>query len=37
MEIVVICAYSDLQELNVNVQMGWSCLLTKRIAYVSAF
>ena len=37
MEIVVIFVYSDLRELNVNVQMVWSCLLTKRVAYVSAF
>ena len=37
MEIVVIYVYSDLRELNVNVQMVWSCLLTKRVAYVSAF
>ena len=36
-EIVVIYVYSDLRELNVNVQMVWSCLLTKRVAYVSAF
>ena len=37
MEIVVIYVYLDLQELNVNVQMVWSCLLIKRVAYVSAF
>ena len=37
MEIVVIYVYSDLWELNVNVQTGWSCLLTRRVAYVSAF
>ena len=36
MEIVVISVYSDRQELNVNVQTGWSCLPTKRVAYVSA-
>ena len=37
MEIVVIYVYSGLWELNAHVQMGWSCLLTKGIAYVSAF
>ena len=37
MEIVVIYVYSDLRGLNVNVQMVWSCLLIKRVAYVSAF
>ena len=37
MEIVVIYVYSDLRELNANVQTAWSCLLTKRVAYVSAF
>ena len=37
MEIVAIYAYTDLRELNVNVQTVWSCLLTKRGAYVSAF
>ena len=37
MEIVVIYVYTDLPELNVNVQTVWSCLLTKRGAYVSAF
>ena len=35
MEVVVICVYSGLQELNVNAQQGWSCLLTRRIVSVS--
>ena len=37
MEIVVIYVYTDLRGLNVNVQTAWSCLLTERVADVSAF
>ena len=37
MEIAVIYVYTDLRGLNVNVQTAWSCLLTERVADVSAF